>query len=221
MSKRNYNRKDQLHQQAKSDGFRSRAAYKLLEIQKKYSLLRCGDVVLDIGCWPGGWLQVAAPIVGSKGLVAGIDTATTEPLSQNNIFIFKGDITIESDRSEFLNEILTRRLQIGSLISIAEEKVVFDSILSDASPKLSGIVEVDEAKCAELAHHGLEIVHNHLKLKGHFVIKLFKNKEASRFTTECSRWFQNAKAAELDSSRTTSKEFYLVARGYRGGKRSV
>jgi 23S rRNA (uridine2552-2'-O)-methyltransferase len=106
MSKRNYNRKDQLHQQAKSDGFRSRAAYKLLEIQKKYSLLRCGDVVLDIGCWPGGWLQVAAPIVGSKGLVAGIDTATTEPLSQNNIFISGSSNNDISSTLNFLNSIM-------------------------------------------------------------------------------------------------------------------
>jgi 23S rRNA (uridine2552-2'-O)-methyltransferase len=174
--------------------------------------------VLDIGCWPGGWLQVAAPIVGAEGLVAGIDTTATEPLSQNNVYIFKGDITNENDRSHLLLDILARRSQLDSPTSNTDQKVAFDSILSDASPKLSGIVEVDEARCAELAYHGLEIVHNHLKIKGNFVIKLFKNKEASHFTTECSRWFQNAKAAELDSSRTTSKEFYLVARGYRGRK---
>jgi 23S rRNA (uridine2552-2'-O)-methyltransferase len=216
MSKRNYNRKDQLHQQAKSDGFRSRAAYKLLELQKRYGLLHNGDVVLDIGCWPGGWLQVAAQIVGTKGLVAGIDITATDPLPQNNIFIFKGDITDENYRSQFFAEISARRCPPPA--PDANQKVTFDSILSDASPKLSGIAEVDEARCADLAHLALEIVHKSLKAKGNFVIKLFKNNEASRFTTECSRWFQNTKAAELDSSRTTSKEFYLVARGFRGGK---
>lgn len=218
MSKRNYNRKDQLHQQAKSDGFRSRAAYKLLELQKKYSLLHNNDIVLDIGCWPGGWLQVAAPLVGAKGLVAGIDIAATEPLPHNNIYIFRGDITDENVRSQFLGEIFARRFPTSPATPNTEQKVTFDSILSDASPKLSGITEVDEARCAELAHLGLDMAHKHLKTRGNFVIKLFKNKEASRFTTECSRWFQTAKAAELDSSRTTSKEFYLVARGFRGGK---
>lgn len=218
MSKRKYNRKDQLHQQAKNEGYRSRAAYKLLEIQKKYRLLHTGDIVLDIGCWPGGWLQVAAQIIGAKGLVAGIDTAATEPLPQNNVHIFQGDITDEKERSKFLSEIFARLFPDSPSPSITDQKIKFDSILSDASPKLSGITEVDEARCAELACHGLEIAHNHLKARGNFIIKLFKNKEASRFTTECSRWFQNTKAAELDSSRTTSKEFYLIARGYRGGK---
>ena len=89
-----YDRKDHFHQRAKREGFRSRAAYKLLEIQQSQRLLRPGQKVVDLGCWPGGWLQVAAQAVGAKGRVVGVDLAAIDPLLEyENVVAFSAHFT--------------------------------------------------------------------------------------------------------------------------------
>jgi len=88
-----YQRKDAYHQRAKREGFRSRAAYKLEEVQKRHKLLRRGHKVVDLGCWPGGWLQVTAALVGPKGRVVGIDRAALdEPMSESQVAVLEGDL---------------------------------------------------------------------------------------------------------------------------------
>jgi len=88
-----YERKDSFHQRAKREGFRSRAAYKLDELQREHRLLRSGDRVVDLGCWPGGWMQVASAIVGPSGRVVGIDLADLDPLPLENAIALRGDLT--------------------------------------------------------------------------------------------------------------------------------
>src|SRR5882672_5264576 len=88
-----YDRKDALHQRAKREGYRSRAAYKLLELQKRARMLRRGQAVVDLGAWPGGWLQVAAELVGPSGRGVGVDVATIAPLPQPHVVIVQGDVT--------------------------------------------------------------------------------------------------------------------------------
>ena len=126
-----YERADHYHQRAKREGYRSRAAYKLEEIQRAHGVLRPGQRVVDLGCWPGGWLQVAARVVGPRGRVVGVDLAAIEPpLDNANTIAFEGDITEAAVRKRILEE-------LGGPA---------DVLLSDAAPKLSGIRVADRAR---------------------------------------------------------------------------
>ena len=88
-----YDRKDALHQRAKREGYRSRAAYKLLELQRRARMLRRGDAVVDLGAWPGGWLQVAAELVGPSGRVVGVDVVAIEPFADPRVLVLQADVT--------------------------------------------------------------------------------------------------------------------------------
>jgi 23S rRNA (uridine2552-2'-O)-methyltransferase len=209
-----YNRKDQLYLKAKNEGFRSRAAFKLNEVQKRYKILHLGDLVLDIGCWPGGWLQVVSSIVGERGLVAGIDLVKTESFSCDNIFTYQGDLTNKENLTAFL-ESLSMYINNSPMLSKFHGRILlFNSIVSDASPKLTGIREVDEARCIQLVQNGLDLVRSNLAPNGNYLVKLFKNETSIRFVKECSQLFKTVKSVELDSSRNSSKEFYMVAKGF-------
>ena len=121
-----YNRKDHLYYKAKDEGYRSRAAYKLLEIQQSYKAIPQGAHVLDVGAWPGGWTQVALELVGPKGSVTGIDLQALDPLDDPRCKLIAGD-------ARDLEEIL------------GYPGPCFDSVISDMSPKLTGIKEADQA----------------------------------------------------------------------------
>jgi 23S rRNA (uridine2552-2'-O)-methyltransferase len=189
-----YNRKDHLFERAKSEGYRSRAAYKLQEIQTKLKLIRKGDAVLDLGAWPGGWLQVAAEYVGSHGRVVGIDLQKIEDLGASNIKTVVGDITDHD--------------LIGSL-STAHGP--FNGVISDLSPKLTGIREVDHAATEHLAERTLQIAREFLAPGGYFVIKLFKSPTATAIVKQAKPLFAKSRSYELDATRSTSNEFYFVA----------
>src|SRR5262245_21603313 len=130
-----YERKDALYQRAKREGYRSRAAYKLLELQKRARLLRRGQAVVDLGAWPGGWLQVAAELVGPTGKVVGIDLAAIDALPSPQVTVVQCDVTAPE--------------------CIAQVQVALgrsaDVVLSDLAPKLTGIAPRDAARSAELA----------------------------------------------------------------------
>lgn len=196
-----YNRKDHLYNQAKSQGYRSRAAFKLLELQKKYNLIRPGHRVLDLGCWPGGWLQVAAELAGANGKIVGVDLAETEFLPSDNVKAFQGDASSEETLKLCME-------QAGG---------PFDVVLSDMSPKLSGIREVDESgsvRCAEIA---LEASSFCLKAGGGLVIKVFKSAAADNLVKLMQRSFNKVVRAELEATRKTSNEFYIISSGFRKG----
>jgi 23S rRNA (uridine2552-2'-O)-methyltransferase len=126
-----YDRKDHFHQRAKREGVRSRAYYKLEELQRAHELLRPGDLVVDLGCWPGGWLQCAAAAIGPRGRVVGVDLAGIDPpLDQANARALVGDL---EDRG------LPARLREA----LAAPRC--DVLLSDAAPKLTGIRDTDRA----------------------------------------------------------------------------
>ena len=192
-----YDRKDRFYQKAKAEGFRSRAAYKIQELNQKFKLMRRGSRVLDLGAWPGGWLQVAAQTVGEEGIVAGIDLKEITPFGAANVHLFTGDV-----RDEAL---------------MAKVLAVFggpcDLVLSDMSPNISGIKEADQAAsiaCAELA---LFIAQQTLKADGNLVIKVFKGNDTELFVKTMRPLFNKIARAELDSTRKTSNEFYLVGLG--------
>ena len=194
-----YNRKDQLHQKAKDEGYRSRAAYKLVEIQKRFKLMRPGATVLDLGCWPGGWLQVAASEVGPQGKVIGIDLVDVDPLPFSNIKIYKGDA-----ESEQIHDAVAK-----------ESNGAVDVIISDMSPKLTGIRDQDEMGSLRCGHLALTTAKKFLKKGGSLVMKLFPGNDIESFLKkEVKPLFGQISRTELEASRSSSKEFYIIAKSF-------
>jgi 23S rRNA (uridine2552-2'-O)-methyltransferase len=194
-----YNRTDHLYHKAKEEGYRSRASFKLLEMNNRFRLLKKGGRVLDLGAWPGGWLQVAAEIVGSDGVVVGIDLVPIEPLPESNVHLLTGDARDEAVQAK----------------AFAFAKGKFHVVLSDMSPKLTGIKEADRlgsVSCAELALH---IAQQTLVGGGGLVIKLFKSPEAEEFVKMMRPMFNKVTRSELDATRNTSNEFYVIGTGFK------
>jgi 23S rRNA (uridine2552-2'-O)-methyltransferase len=195
----NYNRKDHHYKSAKEQGYRSRAAFKLIEMDNKHNLLRPGFKVLDLGAWPGGWLQVAANRVSSGGLVVGIDLEEIEALPFYQVKTIKGNVSDEHVLSQ------AQALAAG-------EK--FDLLLSDMSHKLTGIKEIDNTASASIGEMVLFVSSRLLKPGGNVVIKLFKGGDTGLFVKNMRKRFNKVKISELSSSRKTSKEFYVLGFGY-------
>lgn len=197
---REYERKDHFYKQAKEQGLRSRAAFKLLEIQKKYKLIRPADSVADLGCFPGGWTQVAAELVGPKGRVVGIDLKTVEPFSLPQIEIIEGDFTDPG-------------LQQGLITALGGKCAV---VLSDLSPSLSGIKMRDALRSAELVEEAFRFAQQCLRRQGSFLAKIFPGTECEMVVKEISRSFESFSRMNLDSTRKSSNELYLLGRKFKG-----
>ena len=195
----NYKRKDSFYEKAKSAGHRSRAFYKLQEINNKFGILRHGNRVLDLGAWPGGWVQAAHRSVGKSGRVVGIDLRKIEDFEADNIKVIEGDVRDEEN--------------LEAALEFAGAK--FDLVISDMSPKITGIREVDAVAtvgCAELAFWASEQT---LREGGHFVSKVFKGSETEGFVKTIRHRFNKVKRLELKSTRQSSKEFYLIGIGFK------
>ena len=186
-----YNPHDRYYKKAKHEGYRSRAAYKLLELQQRYRLLRSGDNVVDLGAAPGGWSQVAAEKVKPGGRVLAIDLLPIVPIS--------GVTTHQGDFRE-----------IGY-----NERA--DLVLSDLSPNLSGIRNVDQARWLELAEAALELSRKWLKPDGVFVVKAFHGEAFDTLRSRLESAFKKVKIIKPPASRGESTETYVVARALRAG----
>lgn len=194
-----YRRKDHYYSEAKEHGYRSRASYKLVEAQKKYKLIKPGMKVLDLGCWPGGWLQVASQYAGEKGIVVGVDVVKTEYLPESNVITLQGDAASQ--------ETLQQCLHASSGL--------FDVVLSDLAPKLTGIREADEQATLECGNMALAACRMCLARGGSAVIKMFKNGGADQYVKQVQKMFVKVSRAELDASRRTSNEFYIICSSYK------
>lgn len=188
-----FERKDFFYKKAKKEGYASRAAYKLLEIHKKYKILHSGQSVLDLGCAPGGWLQVAAELVGPKGKIFGIDRLSLKISPPPNVVFFQKDIE-------------------GLLKENLES---FDAILSDISPDLSGIRFRDTFRSCALACQVWKIAQAHLKPGGHLVIKIFPSEESKQLAADLKKSFQFLKTFVPEATRKESSEVYFVALGFK------
>jgi 23S rRNA (uridine2552-2'-O)-methyltransferase len=195
-----YQRKDHLHQKAKKEGLRSRAAYKLDEIQRQFRLLARGQRVADLGCWPGGWLEGAARYVGPEGRVVGVDRAEVDPpITLPNVTSLVGDLE-EPGTLEALIEALG-----GQPAEV---------VLSDAAPKLTGVRETDRANEERLLE-AIEFMLPRLLLPGGaFVVKILEGPEAQSIVRRVSQSFDQSKTIKLEATRKGSTEKYLVARGH-------
>ena len=183
---------------AKQDGYRSRSAYKLLEILGKDNLVRSGMTVVDLGAAPGGWSQVLAPLVGAKGQVIALDILEMEPL--RGVVLIRGDFSEESTL-EFLDE------QLGNH--------PIDLVVSDMAPNISGIGFVDQARSIQLAELALEFSRDRLKPGGDLLVKVFQGAGLDEFRKQLSTGFASVAVRKPKASRDRSSEFYLLARDKR------
>jgi 23S rRNA (uridine2552-2'-O)-methyltransferase len=198
MSKKwNKERKDEpYYKMAKKESYHSRASYKLLQLNNKFNIIKKGDIVLDLGAAPGGWSQVALEKVGEEGLVVGVDLQRIKPMEGNNFIAIMGDFT----SAETVEEIL----------KITRRKV--DVILSDASPHLSGVKDVDQVRALELALGVIKISGLILKPHGSLIMKAFQGEEFETLLKEIKKEFKTVKTTKPPSSRKKSVEMYVVAK---------
>lgn len=195
-----YDRKDHYHQLAKAEGYRSRAAYKLLEIDDAQRVLRRGARVADLGCWPGGWLQVAAERVGLEGRVVGVDIAAIDPpLSLANVFALSGDLSEPAVITALLE-------QSGARFAV---------VLSDAAPKLTGIRATDRAREEALLEAIAAAIPELIAPGGTLLVKLLECPEAHAFELGVRKQFEATQVLKPKASRKGTTERYLLARGYR------
>jgi 23S rRNA (uridine2552-2'-O)-methyltransferase len=185
-------------QQAKKDGWRSRAAFKLLEIDAKDKLLKRGEVVVDLGATPGGWSQVAVQRVGESGLVLALDLLEMAPI--RGVHFIQGDFREDAVLTQ-LEEALGER-EVGV-------------VLSDMAPNMSGVAVMDQARVMHLAELGLDFSRAHLKPEGAFLVKVFQGRDYEAFVRAMRETFRNVVVRKPDASRDRSAEVYLLGRGLR------
>ncbi|ADP77274.1 23S rRNA Um-2552 2'-O-methyltransferase [Methanothermus fervidus DSM 2088] len=193
-------KKDYYYRLAKKEKYYSRAAYKLIQLNKKFKLIRRGNVVLDLGAAPGGWSQVAIKLVGSKGKVVAVDIKKMKPLKYENFSFIQGDFTDPKIQKK--------------IKEITEGGV--DVIISDASPSLSGIKDLDHIRSIELCKSVINIAKNVLKRGGNLVVKVFQGPEFKNLLDELKNEFKYVKASKPPSSEKSSAEIYVVAKYFVG-----
>ncbi|MBK7461763.1 MAG: 23S rRNA (uridine(2552)-2'-O)-methyltransferase RlmE [Betaproteobacteria bacterium] len=180
-------------QLARKEGWRSRAAFKLMEIDDKDKLLKRGEVVVDLGATPGGWSQVAVKRVGDSGLVLALDLLEMEPI--HGVEFIQGDFR-ENDVLDKLKEKLKGR-QVGL-------------VMSDMAPNMSGVPLIDQARIMHLAELSLEFALAHMKPDGAFLVKVFQGTDYEKFFRSMREAFKTVVVRKPDASRDRSAELYLL-----------
>ncbi|MEC7743706.1 MAG: RlmE family RNA methyltransferase [Candidatus Thermoplasmatota archaeon] len=197
MSKRWYqeSRRDPWRRQARSKGYRARSAYKLKHIQERFSIIRKGDVVLDVGCHPGGWTQVASEEVGEEGVVIGVDLLATAPVEGATVII--GDITEEATIQQIREALDGREI---------------NTVISDISPRLTGRYDTDQAISLELSTTVLDVAMYVLNPGGTFITKAFQGTGIEGLVEAARDRFSNVQRFAPTASRNSSSETYLICR---------
>jgi 23S rRNA (uridine2552-2'-O)-methyltransferase len=196
-------RRDQFYKLAKEKGYRSRASFKLLQVNRSYKFIKPGWNVVDLGAAPGGWLQIAREAVGESGFVLGVDKQEIKPFSWHNIATIAGSI------------------EDPTLPDLIMEKVPgrVDVVLSDVSPNLTGSWEIDHALQMYLANQSLEIARRILRRGGTFFAKAFHGPDLQDFRTNLGRSFQIVRIVKPPASRSDSSEIYFLGLDYIGEAR--
>jgi 23S rRNA (uridine2552-2'-O)-methyltransferase len=184
--------------QAQRDGYRSRASYKLIQLNEKDRLLRSGMLVVDLGSAPGGWSQVATPLVGEKGRVVATDILPMDPLA--NVEFIQGDFTDAAVPDQILQLLGGHKP---------------DLILCDIAPNISGVDSADQASSMYLVELALDFVRQVLKPRGDFVVKVFQGAGSDAYLKDVRTSFDKVLVRKPAASRPRSREVYLVARGFK------
>ena len=190
---------DPFVKQAQRDGYRSRSAYKLIELNEKDRLIRPGIRVMDLGSAPGGWSQVAGKLVGAKGRVLATDILPMNELK--NVDFIQGDFTEDAIVQQVLDW-------------LGGEK--FDLILSDIAPNISGIESADQGRSIWFLELALDTVRKTLKPRGNFVAKMFQGSGSDEYLKELRKYFVKVAIRKPEASRKKSREVYLVAKEFKG-----
>lgn len=188
-------KRDYYYQKAKAENYRSRATYKLTQAAMKYHFIRKGDVVVDLGASPGGWIQAARKIVGKKGFVLGVDLKPIDPFPQEYVRTIVADFT-EPEALKQIMDFLPRKA---------------DVVLSDASPNISGIWELDNARQIDLAAQALRLAMSLLRDSGNFFVKVFEGNMLPGFKKTVKKHFDVVKVVKPKASRAKSSEMFLLA----------
>ncbi len=186
--------KDAYVQKAQKDGYRSRAAYKLLEIDERHRLFKKGLAVIDLGAAPGGWSQIAANRVGQDGQVIAIDLLKMKPIPQ--VEVMQGDMT-DPVAVKIIEETLKKPCGL---------------VISDMAPNITGIRDLDQAQAVRLWGLALEFACVHLRPKGNFLIKVFQGDGFEAFLKEVKESFEQVTVHKPKASRNQSREVYIVAK---------
>jgi len=192
-------KKDPYYKRAKGENYRSRASYKLMQINKKYKIIKKGTKVLDLGAAPGGWSQVAIEKVENEGTVVGVDLRKIKPFPEENYFFIRGDFTDEDIQEEIIEKLDGKA----------------NAIISDASPSLSGIKNVDHLRSVDLAESVTELAFKTLAKNGNLLIKVFQGEEFKNLTDKLRKKFKVLKTTKPSSSRKKSSEMYVIGLKYR------
>ncbi len=190
--------RDPYVQQAQRDGYRSRACYKLLELQQKDKLIKPGMTVIDLGSAPGGWSQVAAKLVGRKGRVIASDILPMDSLE--DVEFIQGDFTEEA---------------VFEHIMAATGDQPVDLVISDLAPNMSGMSAVDQPRSMYLVELALDLARQVLRPGGAFICKVFHGEGFDELLRDARRSFGKVLTRKPAASRARSREVYLVARDYR------
>ena len=193
-------KRDYYYRKAKEEKYRSRAAYKLFQAVQKYQFIKRGDMVVDLGAAPGGWTQAARKIVGAEGFVLGVDLKPIEPFPEQNVRTIIGDIT-EPETVKQIQEMLHKKA---------------DAVISDVSPNISGIWELDHARQIDLAQKALEIALETLKPGGNFFVKVFQGDMLNDFVSMVKRHFEDVKIIKPKASRAKSSEIFILGMHLKG-----
>lgn len=186
---------------SQKEGYRSRAIYKLKEIQQKDNLIRPNMQVVDLGAAPGGWSQYAVELVGNNGRVVASDILAINPLPF--VEFIQGDFTEES----VLNEIL-------DVLNKSEKKAKADVVISDMAPNVTGVETIDQPKSIYLCELSLDMARLILKPGGAFVAKVFQGDGSDAFIKDVKSSFKQVKIRKPKASRPRSREVYVVAQGF-------
>lgn len=183
--------------QAQQLGYRSRAAFKLLEIQEQDRILRPGMTVVDLGAAPGGWSQIAASLVGAKGRVIALDVLEMDPLP--GVEFLRGDFTEEAVFDQLLQILNGQRI---------------DLVISDMSPNISGLKSVDQPRTMYLAELALDFARKVLAPGGNMLVKVFEGSGIEEFRKEARSSFRSLAVRKPKASRASSREVYILARNF-------
>jgi len=195
-----YRPKDSYHRRARAAGYRARSAYKLIELADRFRLLRRGDHVVDLGAWPGGWLQVVVERIGADGRAVGVDVVPIDPLPAANVDSISGDV-----RDPAVVRAVRERLGRAA-----------DVVLSDLAPKLTGVAATDEARQSELGTAVLAALPDLLRPHGRLVMKVFMGPDQPALLARLQTLFDEVRTTRAEATRRGSAELYAVCTGYRG-----
>lgn len=191
---------DPFVKQAQKDGYRSRASYKLLEIQEKDRLIRPGMTVVDLGAAPGGWSQVTSRLIGGQGRLIASDILEMDSIP--DVTFIQGDFT----EDEVFKQILA---------AIGNTQV--DLVISDMAPNMSGLSAVDMPRAMFLCELALDLAGRVLRPGGDFLIKIFQGEGFDTYHKDVRKMFDKVQMRKPTSSRDRSREQYLLGRGFKGG----